>query len=173
MLRVRTVTAKGAFITAVILLVLTLLFAVLSGYLIVRGRDRKNNCTEKTDAVVMDIVKRKGAGRSNRTKYYPVVVYKVGKKKYERELEIGDKDPDDHEIGDIIEIFYDPDDPEKACTEQERRSDNFSGGMLTAFTVVMLIAAIKYLYQSRKIKQAAAQTMQVGGYGSELDEMNR
>jgi hypothetical protein len=148
----RKMTPKGAFIAGVFSLVLALLFAVYTTYLVFRNDDRKNNCTEKTEAVIVDIVERREPGRNGRIKYHPVVVYKVGKKQYKRELDVGDENPDDREIGETIEMLYDPDDPQKSCTEAEKKKDRRWVLMMAFYTVIALGGSAYYLYKSRKMK---------------------
>ncbi len=166
----KTRTPKGAFSIGIIMLVFAVVFAVFTTCQIIKNDHRKGNCTEKTDAEIVDIVEKKESGRYGRIKYHPVVVYKVGMNKYEHTVEVGNKEPDDRKIGETMEILYDPDDPETACTETELSAGRRFSLMMLFYTAAALGIAIYYLHKSKKLK--LAQTVQSGGYGPGLDEMN-
>lgn len=192
----KPLNARGAKVMGIMFLVFALMFGSISVFFVIKGNDLQKSCTEETEAVVVSIRKKKGSGRYDHTKYYPTVVYKVGSETYEHELEVGNSNKNDVSVGDIMEIMYDPDDPEKSCTKKETRSDKFAGGFMLCFSAFQFIAAVTLLVKSKKLKMAESGMMQYQQgnpyqqdytyqqgyvpqqrqdyqYGPELDEMNK
>lgn len=123
-------------------------FTVISVVISDKTQNDTEMCTARTEGTVVDIlqdtIEPRDIGETRRFYYYPVVEYMAGSETIRKQSSVGG-DKDTYEIGDRVEIFYDPDDPEHFCLEGNTSTIltsvfRFVGiGMLVTATVLGII----------------------------------
>lgn len=114
----------------------------------------EKKCTDKTTATVVDIKSQQTSRRKNghhtveTVTYAPVVEYTVDGKKFKKSSNIYSSNNDNY-IGEEIEIYYDPNDPQQVYIKDENASEIFVlvfsliGGVFFIIGVAFAIFIVK------------------------------
>ena len=143
---------KNANVIACIFLVIGIISTLLG---IAFSKDMDNyheKCTATTKAVVIDMKSSNKKGiETRRTTYTATVEYTVGSKTYTHRVQNPGK-KDIYDIGEMIEIHYDPENPETAYVEREEAGHNIASVGMTVCGIFIILSVIIIFAAGRRSK---------------------
>jgi len=112
-----------------------LIFLAVAVFMFVRGNTLAKNCTEETEATVVDMKQEldTDADSTSTYRYYPIVEYSAGGKTVRATMSSGSSTPA-YSINEKIAILYDPNDTKEFIVKGETKS--------VIFTVVFAVLGV-------------------------------
>ena len=137
--------ACGAF------LFLGLIFLLIGLVFKKSSEEKRIKCTEKTTAKIKDIKSDYFGDALNEhsyVSYFPVIEYNIENKNYVRKYDVGFK-KNTYEIGDEVEILYNPEEPNEFYFAGDKTSAKIGelfpvlgGGFLTLGVIILILTII-------------------------------
>ena len=135
-------------ILGIVILMIAILIGVIAFALSAYNKSKIDKCTERTDGVIVEIICSNEDGYdTKRTTYRPIVEYTVGSETYSHKVtNPGRKHT--FEIGEKMEVYYEPDNPDNAFVEREEAGNSIASkvmfvcaGLNVLFAIILFIRA--------------------------------
>ena len=105
-----------------------------------KARKLAQTCTAEAAGTVTGYEKRRGAGRTGRHHYYPVISYSVNGTEYTIRSTLGSQKPKYPEGTELL-VLYNPAEPEKSYMANEKTSNRIAGPFIFLFGIAFLIGS--------------------------------
>lgn len=103
---------------AAIFLILAIVLFAIMGIVLFSMHRSYERCTATTEAIVIQNVSRSSSSKKSSGTYAPVFAYVVDGHKYTKQSHMYEN-PARHKVGEVVELHYNPDDPEEYYVDKQ------------------------------------------------------
>lgn len=126
-------------------IIISILFIGIGIFAINSGDDIANRCTIETKGTILEIVEEKTTDPKESVdhKYYPVIAYDAGAKKYEEQSKNG-SNPSKYKAGQEVDMYYNKEDPQDFYIKGEASTGSY-GYFFIIIGILALVFGVRSL----------------------------